>query len=234
MARLARVVVPGLPHLVTQRGNGRSRVFFSGQDYALYRDLLAAACREAKVEVWAWALTPSHVHLILSPADADGLRRAMARTHRRYAGYIQNRRGRTGHFWQGRFGSVVMDEEHLAAALRIVSLNPVRARLVKRAQDWRWSSVRAHLGLADDGLTDTAPALSRFPRFADFLDTPGDADAVERLRRAESVGRPLGSPAFLAKLERRLRRALAPGKRGPKPAKAQKDRPRKRSRKRVR
>jgi len=118
MARLARLVVPGLPHHVTQRGNGRARTFFDDDDYALYRDLLAENCRAAGVEAWAWCLMPNHVHLILVPADADGLRRALAATHRRYAGIVHARRKRTGHFWQGRFGSVVMDEAHLAAAVR--------------------------------------------------------------------------------------------------------------------
>ena len=98
MARLARVVVPGHPHHVTQRGNGRARTFFSADDYARYRDLLAESCRAAKVEVWAWCLMPNHVHLILVPSDADGLRRALAPVHRRYAGVIHARRRRTGHF----------------------------------------------------------------------------------------------------------------------------------------
>jgi len=163
MARLARVVIPGLPHHVTQRGNGRARTFFGDDDYALYRDLLAASCRAAEVEVWAWCLMPNHVHLILVPSDADGLRRALAPVHRRYAGIIQARRKRTGHFWQGRFGCVAMDETHLAAALRYVSLNPVRARLVDRARDWRWSSVGTQLGGRDDGLTALAPIRQRFP-----------------------------------------------------------------------
>jgi len=169
MARLARVVVPGCPHHVTQRGNGRARTFFGDGDYALYRDLLAEHCRAADVDVWAWCLMPNHVHLILVPSDTDGLRRALAAVHRRYAGIIHARRKRTGHFWQGRFGAAVMDEEHLVAALRYVSLNPVRARLVKRAQDWRWSSTRAHLTGKDDGLTARAPIRERYPRFADQL-----------------------------------------------------------------
>ena len=92
-----------------------------------------------------------HVPLILTPGDEDGLRRALASVHRRYAGVIHQRRKRTGHFWQGRFGAVAMDEDHLATAFRYVSLDPVRARLVSDAADWRWSSVRAHLGLADGG-----------------------------------------------------------------------------------
>jgi len=217
MARLARLVVPGLPHHVTQRGNGRARTFFDDDDYALYRDLLAENCQAAEVEVWAWCLMPSHVQLILAPADADGLRRALAAAHRRYAGILQARRKRSGHFWQGRFGSVVMDEEHLAAAVRYVSLNPVRARLVARPQDWRWSSVRAHLSGRDDGLTTLAPVSERFAPFRAFLEEPPDGDAVERLRAAESIGRPLGSKAFVARLEKRSGRTLRPAKRGPKP-----------------
>src|SRR5258708_35701012 len=137
MTRLARVVVPGLPHHVTQRGNGRARTFFGDEDYALCRALLASHCRAAEVEIWAWCLMPNHVHLILVPSDPDGLRRALSRVHRTYAGVIQARRKRTGHFWQGRFGAGAMDEAHLAAALRCVSLNPGRARLGPRGEGWR-------------------------------------------------------------------------------------------------
>jgi putative transposase len=215
MARLARVVIPGIAHHVTQRGNGRARTFFSNEDYALYRDLLAEQCRRAGVEVWAWCLMPNHVHLVLVPSDSDGLRRALAAVHRRYAGVVHARRRRTGHFWQGRFGAVAMDEDHLAAALRYVSLNPVRARLVARAQDWRWSSTRAHLTGKDDGITARAPIRERFPDFADLI-AAADAEAFARLRAAESIGRPLGDDRFLAKIERATKRRLKPHKRGPK------------------
>jgi putative transposase len=217
MARLARLVIPGLPHHVTQRGNGRARTFFDDSDYALYRDLLAEHCRAADVEVWAWCLMPNHVHLILVPADADGLRRALARVHRRYAGAIHARRRRTGHFWQGRFGAVAMEEAHLAAALRYVSLNPVRARLVARARDWRWSSTRAHLSGKDDGITARTPVRDRFPDFAELLADAPTPDEFARLRGAESIGRPLGDESFLAGLEKLAGRQLRPGKRGPKP-----------------
>ena len=216
MARLARVVIPGIAHHVTQRGNGRARTFFSNADYALYRDLLAEQCRRADVEVWAWCLMPNHVHLVLVPSDTDGLRRALAAVHRRYAGIIHARRRRSGHFWQGRFGAVAMDEDHLAAAMRYVSLNPVRARLVARAQDWRWSSTRAHLTGKDDGITARAPIRERFPDFADLI-ASADAEAFARLRAAESIGRPLGDDRFLAKIERTTKRSLKPRKRGPKP-----------------
>jgi putative transposase len=216
MARLARVVIPGLPHHVTQRGNGRAQTFFSDADYGVYRDLLAASCRSAAVEVWAWVLMPNHVHLILVPCDEDGLRRALAPVHRRYAGHIHARQRLTGHFWQGRFGAVVMDEAHLAAAVAYVLLNPVRARLVDRPQDWRWSSIHAHLG-EEDGLTARAPIAGRYPRLEAVLDMAPEDFAFQRLHEAESIGRPLGDDAFLAAMEARTGRCLRPGKRGPKP-----------------
>jgi putative transposase len=216
MARLARLVVPGLPHHVTQRGNGRAQTFFGDADYALYRDLLAQACREANVDVWAWVLMPNHVHLVLAPRDEDGLRRALAPAHRRYAGHIHARQQRTGHFWQGRFGAVVMDEAHLCAALAYIAQNPVRARLVQHATDWRWSSVHAHLSGQPDGLTTLEPVRDRYPRFADLLDTDADPTAFERLRRAETIGRPLGDEAFITALETQTQRLLRPAKRGPK------------------
>ena len=221
MARLARIVVPDVPHHVTQRGNGRQQTFFGADDYALYRDLLGRECRAADVEVWAWCLMPNHVHLILAPRDADGLRRALSRVHRAYAGAIHGRERRTGHFWQGRFGAVAMDEAHLAAAVRYVLLNPVRAGLAARPRDWPWSSVHAHLSGAGDGVTTVGPLDERFPRLASLLDAAdNDGEAHDRLRRAESIGRPLGSAAFVAAVEARLGRALAPGRRGPKPKKA--------------
>jgi putative transposase len=217
MARLARVVIPGVPHHVTQRGNGRMRTFFGPHDYALYRDLLAEHCRAANVEVWAWCLMPNHVHLILVPHDVDGLRRALSQVHRRYAGMIQTRRKRTGHFWQGRFGAVPMDEAHLYTALRYVALNPVRARLVKRPQDWRWASTRAHLSGKADGVTVLAPVRSRVDSFAELLGREAPDDEFKKLRQAETIGRPLGDDVFVRKIERLTKRTLRPAKRGPKP-----------------
>lgn len=217
MARLARAVFPGHPHHVTQRGNGRAQTFFAEADYALYRDLLASHCAAAGVEVWAWVLMPNHVHLILVPADADGVRRALAAVHRRYAGHVHARERRTGHFWQGRIGCAAMDEAHLATALRYVALNPVRAGLVAHAADWPWSSARAQLGLVDDGVTTIAPVRERQPDFAALLRTEEDDVMVARLRRAESTGRPIGGGAFIADLERISGKALAARKRGRKP-----------------
>jgi putative transposase len=156
MTRLARMVIPGLPHHVTQRGNRREAIFFEDGDQQIYCDMLAEQSRKANVEVWAYCLMPNHVHLIVKPQQADGLVRALGETHRRYTNFI-NARGRwTGHLFQTRFASVAMDESHLRAALSYVSLNPVRARLVSRPDEWAWSSVRAHLAGEDDNLVSVA------------------------------------------------------------------------------
>ena len=217
MARLSRLVLPGYPYHVTQRGNRRQQTFFEDGDYELYRDLLADAAERAGAEVWAYCLMPNHVHVIVVPSDEDGLRRTFADAHRRYTGFINARHRWTGHLWQGRFGAVVMDEAHLAHAMRYVALNPVRARLVARAEDWGWSSVRAHLTGEDDALVRVAPSLDRYGDFAAFLGSPADYTDVWRLlRQSETTGRPLGNADWIAVLETKTGRTLAPQKRGPK------------------
>jgi putative transposase len=218
MTRIARLVVPGVPHHVTQRGNRGGPVFFEEADYRRYLDLLAAATVKAGAAIWAYCLMPNHVHLVVTPGDEQGLRRCLAELNRRYTTEINARHGWTGHLWQGRFASVAMDEAHLAAAIRYVSLNPVRARLVERAEDWPWSSVRAHLAGRDDRVVTVAPVLDRLGDFGTFLDQDLDEDAAfAPLRRSEKTGRPVGDAGWIAALERQLARPLAPGKRGPKP-----------------
>ena len=217
MARLARIVAAGLPHHVTQRGNRRQTVFFSDDDYAAYIDLLAEGCREAKTAVWAYCLMPNHVHLILVPKDADGLRAALGEAHRRYTWRINRREDWRGYLWQGRFASFPMDEAHLLACARYVELNPVRAGLKRRARDWRWSSARAHLAGRDDGLVRVAPLLDLVPDWRGFLAQGLDENDREAIRKSERTGRPLGADRFVKRLERRLGRPLARGKPGPKP-----------------
>jgi putative transposase len=209
MVRLARVVVPGIPHHVTQRGNRREPIFFTDGDRRFYRALLGEQARRYGVAVWAYCLMPNHVHLILTPSDETGLARAIGETHRRYANFINVRNGWSGHLFQNRFSSVAMDEDHLIAAVRYVSLNPVRARLVARAEDWAWSSVNAHLAERDDDLVSVAPVLDRIEGFAALLETAADDPAFKPLRAAENTGRPVGSDEFIAVLERRLDRPLA-------------------------
>ena len=217
MARLTRVVAPGVPHHVTQRGNRRQQVFFGDEDYAAYRALLAEGCRAAGVAVWAYCLMPNHVHLILVPREPDGLRAALGEAHRRYTRRVNLREGWRGYLWQGRFASFPMDETHLLAAARYVELNPVRARLTRRARDWPWSSARAHLAGKDDGLVRVRPLLALAPDWRDFLAAGLEISDHEAIRAGERTGRPLGSQRFVARLERRLDRTLARQKPGPKP-----------------
>jgi putative transposase len=218
MARLARMVLPGIPHHITQRGNRRERTFFEAADYALYLDLLAEAAGRNGVAIWSYCLMPNHVHIIAVPRDADGLSRTFRHVHRHYTGFINARMRVTGHLWQGRFSSVAMDEPHLLAALRYVALNPVRARLAARAEDWPWSSVRAHFGGEDDHVVTVAPALDRTGDFRAFLGEHFDeAFTYAALRKAETIGRPIGSREWLEDMAARSGLPLVPGKRGPKP-----------------
>ena len=217
MARIARVVVPGLPHHITQRGNRREPLFFEADDYRFYRRLIATAARRARATVWAYCLMPNHVHLIVTPTDEDGLRATFGEAHRRYTGAINARIHWTGHLFQGRFGAVVMDEPHLLAAARYIALNPVVAGLVSRAEDWPRSSARADLAGKDDELATVAPLRALIPDFAGLLAMPADAVMAARIERVPTIGRPLGAPEWIPMLKRRLGRPLAPGKPGPKP-----------------
>ncbi len=217
MVRIARAVVPGLPHHVTQRGNRRAPIFFDPGDQRTYLRILREQVDRHRVEIWAYCLMPNHVHLIATPQEERGLAKAFGEAHRRYTAYVNARQEWTGHLFQTRFASVVMDERHLLTAARYIALNPVRARLVTKAEDWPWSSARAHLAGHDDQLVSVAPLLSRVESFADTLDLePADSEFAS-LRAAEKTGRPLGSSSFVASLEEHLNRKLAPQRPGRKP-----------------
>jgi putative transposase len=217
MTRIARVVVPGLPHHVTQRGNRQAQVLFEDSDRRFYLKLVSEAARAASVEIWAYCLMPNHVHFIVVPGDEDGLRKTFAEAHRRYTAWINHRNGWTGHLWQGRFASTVMDEHHLLNAVRYVALNPVRAGLAAKASEWPWSSAQAHLAGSDDGVVTVRPMLDRVDSFADYLDEPPDEIAIRALRASYSTGRPIGARLWLQRLEADAGRSLAPGPRGRRP-----------------
>ena len=214
MARMARVVVPGMAHHVTQRGNRRQRTFFRKDDYRAYVELMAEWCGRCGVGVWGYCLMPNHVHLIVVPETEDGLRRAIGEAHRRYTRRVNFREGWRGHLWQGRFASFVMDEPYLLACARYVERNPVRAGLCARAGDYPWSSAAAHLAGKDDGLVCVRPLLELVPRWGRHLSTDPDEETVRRLRRHEGTGRPLGGERFLQRLEKIVGRLLRPRKPG--------------------
>lgn len=214
MARLARVVVPGVAHHITQRGNRRQETFFNDSDYAAYLELMAEWCVRCSVEVWAYCLMPNHVHMIVVPESEDGLRRGIGEAHRRYSRRINFREGWRGHLWQGRFASYPMDEKYLMLAVRYVELNPVRARLCRLPWRWRWSSASAHISGQDDLLVRVLPMLERVDDWRSFLLERLEAEQADLLRRHERTGRPLGSPKFIRKLEHALGRMLRLNKPG--------------------
>jgi putative transposase len=216
MARIARVIAPGIPHHITQRGNRRQKTFFLDDDYRLYLNLMAEWCKRHKVQVWAYCLMPNHVHLLAVPESEDGLRRAIGEAHRRYTRHVNFREGWKGHLWQGRFNSFPMDESYFIAAARYVELNAVRARIVSKPEEYRWSSVSAHFAGKDDLLVKVAPLLEMADNWKDILYAGVEDQRFQEIRRHECTGRPLGSESFVERIEGVLGRSLRRGKPGPK------------------
>jgi len=217
VARLAQAVAPGYPPHLTQRGNRRQQTFFCDDDYRVYLSLLSEFCPACDTAVWAYCLMPNHVHLIMVPQQPDGLRCAIGEAHRRFTRRINFREGWRGHLWQERFHSFVLDQSYLLAAARYIENNPVRARLCAHAEDWPWSSARAHLKGEDDLLVRMAPMLELVANWRDYLREPGDTSIAEHIHSHAHTGRPLGSDDFVKELEDQLQRTLHPQKRGPKP-----------------
>jgi putative transposase len=217
MARLARVVVPGHPHHITQRGNRRQQTFFADADYKLYKALVAEWCAKCGVEIWAYCLMPNHVHLVAVPQNARALAAALGEAHRRYTRAINLSHDWRGYLWQGRFASVVLDGPHLLAAVRYVEQNPVRAGLCKQAWEYPWSSAAAHVAGRDDDLVKTSPLVSLVPDWKQYVQRECSPAEVEVLRQHERTGRPLGSESFLRSLESLVGRTLLRKKPGRKP-----------------
>ncbi len=218
MPRVARLILPDCPHHVTQRGNNREDVFFTDDDRRSYLELLRDQCAAAEVEVIGYCLMTNHVHLLVVPPQAGSLARALGRAHWRYTQYINRLHGRCGHLWQNRFFSCPLDAGHTWAALAYLERNPVRARLVRRAWNYAWSSAAAHVGERGDasGLLDLRTWAQEWPaeRWREQLVAPADEAGAEAIRRHLRTGRPLASDGWLAKLEARLGRRLRAGPRG--------------------
>lgn len=215
MARMARLVVPGYPHHVTQRGNRRQQTFFSARDYRKYAQLVSDRKSAAGITIWAYCLMPNHVHLIVVPERCSSLAELFSEVHREYTRHINLRRGWRGHLWQGRFFSCVMDERHVIAAARYVELNPVRANLCRQPEQWPWSSARAHLSNRDDTLVSVRPMLELVDDWQTYLRIPSADCDYETIRLHSRTGRPWGDKEFVETLERSTGRALKKKKPGP-------------------
>ena len=218
MARMPRLVVPGYPHHVTQRGNRRMKTFFSEGDYQAYLNWVREFKEDAGVEVWAYCLMPNHVHLVVVPEQEDSLSKFFRQVHRYYSRYINFRENWRGHLWQERFHSFVMDEQYLLTAIRYVELNPVRAHLCQRPEQWRWSSTQAHRSGCDDGVVSVKPMLSRIGDWDQYLQLGESESDNERIRKNSRTGRPLGNGEFIESLELMTGRNLQLRKPGPKSA----------------
>jgi putative transposase len=216
MARLPRVVVVGVAHHVTQRGNARQVIFSSDADRVTYLELLREYSQLYGLGLLGYCLMSNHVHLIAVPQAAQSLSQSLKQAHGRYASYWNAHQSSSGHVWQGRFYSCPLDEPHLWAGLRYVELNPVRAGMVATAEHWKWSSATAHCGASPDPMLEMDRWRKRWTvaEWREFLDVSASEAEVSVLRHSTHTGRPLGSPGFVATLEERTRRPLAPRKGG--------------------
>jgi putative transposase len=216
MARLARIVVPGVPHHITQCGNRRQPVFFKNDDYLNYLKLMAEWCNSHQVSIWAYCLMPNHIHLIAVPETKNSLSHAVGEAHRRYTRMINFRENWRGYLWQGRFVSYPLDEKYLLTAVRYIELNPVRSGLAKNAWTYQWSSASAHIKGNDDILVQVQPMLDIVSDWQDFISNDVSNEDLTLLRKHSRTCRPLGSEEFISHLEIKLNRILRPKKPGPK------------------
>lgn len=211
-------MAPGVPHHVTQRGNNRQDVFFVDEDRRVYLAYLSDSAAQFGVTLSAYCLMTNHVHLVATPETEHSLAKALGRTHLMYAQHIHRLHGRAGHFWQNRFYSCPLDEAHLQTAMAYVELNPVRAGMVGAPWEHAWSSAAAHTGEGEDpsGMLDLGGWFEDTPaaEWKSTLKAVAESDArLDGLRLHTRTGRPLGTDAFLSKVEVLLgRRILARGK----------------------
>ena len=214
MPRNARCVLPEIPYHVTQRGTDRQRVFFLNSDREMYLHLLSRNLIAARVRLLAYALMSNHIHAIVIPERADSLAVLFRRVHGRYAQFVNTRRGRSGHLWQGRFYSCPLDGAHLATALRYVEQNPCRAGIVERAEHYRWSSAavlsgqrRDEFNVLDSNFWERAGGAVTW---AEMNAAPLAEEQIERLRQCTYGGRPFGADEFVARMEQEFGRLWRP------------------------
>jgi len=194
MALTARLVLPGVPHHVVQRGVRSMDIFESDADRTVYLQLLARLGHRHGVSFLAWCLMTNHVHLIAIPIRLDSLARGIGNAHRRYSQLVNQRTGASGHLFQARFYSYpIQADSHLLASARYVELNPVFAGLASCPEDYPWSSARYHLSGCADPLVTSDPLAELAPDWRAFLsDGVRLAADRERIERHLTSGYPLG------------------------------------------
>jgi putative transposase len=203
MPRRARHAIPGFPHHITQRGNNRQDVFFVDEDRELYLALLRQHALQYGFEVLGYCLMTNHIHIIGVPAEEDSLAKAVGRTHWKYSQVLNRLHGRSGHLWQNRFYSCPMDDAHMVVAMAYIERNPVRAKMVRDAWKYSWSSASAHVGDTECEWLNVA-RWNKAARGLDWrarLKLKEEPGAGDPLMLHTNRGRPRGSDAFIAKIE---------------------------------
>ena len=220
MPRIARAVAVGHPHHITQRGNYRQVVFEEDADYSIYLDWLQIYSNKYSLKIWAYCLMNNHVHFVAVPQETDSMARTFNTLHMRYAQHFNERQGGKGHLWQGRFFSCALDEKHLYAAVRYGENNPVNARVVRKAENYKWSSAPGHVKAKPDAIVDKdCYLMSKIKDWAAYLEERDNIALVQTIRANTRIGRPCGDERFIKKIEGLLGRRLGampvgrPGKR---------------------
>jgi len=192
MSRIARMVIPGCPHHVIQRGNRRQKVFFSDQDKRAYITILRKMTVRYGIQIWAYCLMDNHVHLVVVPETEESLARGIGETHKKYTNMINLREGWKGYLWQGRFLSYPLDEKYLYSVVRYVERNPLRAGLVQKPEDYKWSSAVAHIFRIQDPLLSESFLYSHIEDWAAYLSEYEDPMLIDMFKKHASTGRYLG------------------------------------------
>ena len=217
MARLPRLTVPGYPHHVIQRGNNRQAIFSSTADYQMLLVLLDENARKFSVALHAYVLMTNHFHLLATPSTQDGLPQMMQAVGRRYVRYFNDRQGRSGTLWEGRYRSTLIEtERYLLACMVYIDLNPVRAGLARDAGDYPWSSHEHYAGLRSDKMLTPHPLFwalgntpfSREAAYAELVHAGTSLEREQALTRSTLNGWALGSDNFIAELQKRTDRRL--------------------------
>ncbi len=203
MPRIPRGLADGFVYHVLNRGNGRQRVFHGSRDYRMFIDLMREAKTRYSVKVFAFCLMPDHFHMILMPERAEYLSRWMQWLMTCHVRRYHRDNGTSGHVWQGRFKSFVIQKDvHLLAGLRYVVGNPVRAGLVRSAGEWPWSSC----GIAGGGmrLLLDKPPMALPPDWDRRVDEPLPEEELARIRRSVNRQSPYGDSRWQMRIVKRL------------------------------
>jgi len=223
MARQSRLILPQHPHYIVQRGNDNQPIFRDDEDHARFLAWLKDAAKACHVAIHAWVLMPTHLHLLATPADADGLATMMQKVGRLYVPWFNAKHGRSGTLFGGRFRTALVDADgYLLACMRYLESHPVRSQAVFAPLDHPWSSHAHHAGVRPDGLvTDHAKywelgntPFQREAAYSALVQQGAGADELAVIDAAVGKGGVLGSQAFKVELERKTKRQILPAKRG--------------------